>query len=518
MKCPTATRNAELNGENQSKAIEKVAYGPANIDEPNEEFWAAKADNWNIPITEAKKRLCGNCSVFNQSPEMMDCIREGNPGAADLIESKAIGYCESLGFMCSSKRTCDVWAPRDEAKRDPVDLYLQRTQKVLLYVQHKSIRTGSFVEWNSSGGKARGRVEHVMKEGVLGIPDSSFSINASEDDPAVLIRIWREGAGGWNETETLVGHRMSTLTSIEPLSKKSLEEKARTVRNAAYWGMPVGTPITPGMKPVRRTIGQAGGRSASLGAIKHRSADKFTGKKPQKNGPYDIAGIESGLQKFSDESFSDIEALADAILMENTLDETLTRDDLLGIIKNEMKRREDEDKKRFRKNRRERPRASATIRMRVRDIAEGAVGPKDESKPADKDESYRGAHKAPNREYGGAMSDPTEFFPDDIYGPNALKLYGTGFEEADRQSLEVIQRVKGNPDSTVTIYRAVPADYEGPINPGDWVTPSIAYARQHGEGPMGGNFKIIKEVVRAGDLFTEANSLNEWGYDPEPGK
>jgi len=87
----------------------------------------------------------------------------------------------------------------------------------------KAIREGSFVSWNSSGGRARGRVEHVMTEGTLGVPDSDFSINAEPDDPAVLIRIWRQGADGWAETETLVGHKMSTLTQINPLSKESFK-------------------------------------------------------------------------------------------------------------------------------------------------------------------------------------------------------------------------------------------------------------------------------------------------------
>ena len=46
-----------------------------------------------------------------------------------------------------------------------------------------------------------------MRAGVLGIPKSSFSIKAEQDDPAVLIRIYKDG----KETETLVGHKMSTL-------------------------------------------------------------------------------------------------------------------------------------------------------------------------------------------------------------------------------------------------------------------------------------------------------------------
>jgi hypothetical protein len=90
-----------------------------------------------------------------------------------------------------------------------------------IHVFRAVIREGSFVSWNSSGGRARGQIEHVMTEGILGVPGSDFSITAEPDDPAVLIRIWRQFADGWEGTETLVGHKMSTLTSIEPLNKQA---------------------------------------------------------------------------------------------------------------------------------------------------------------------------------------------------------------------------------------------------------------------------------------------------------
>ena len=96
----------------------------------------------------------------------------------------------------------------------------ERLQQIYFFSEEKeTIREGSFVSWNASGGRARGQVEHVMTEGILGIPDSEFQINAEPDNPAVLIRIWREFADGWRGTDTLVGHKMSTLTRIEPLSK-----------------------------------------------------------------------------------------------------------------------------------------------------------------------------------------------------------------------------------------------------------------------------------------------------------
>jgi HK97 family phage major capsid protein/HK97 family phage prohead protease len=76
-----------------------------------------------------------------------------------------------------------------------------------------ALKEGDFVSWNSSGGRARGRIEHVMREGTLGVPGTEFSIDATEEDPAALIRIYRDGEA----TETMVGHRFSTLTKIDPI-------------------------------------------------------------------------------------------------------------------------------------------------------------------------------------------------------------------------------------------------------------------------------------------------------------
>jgi len=71
----------------------------------------------------------------------------------------------------------------------------------------KSMAVGSMVSWNSSGGGASGKIERIMRDGTLSIPNSSFSVTAEKDDPAVLIRVYRDG----KPTDTLVGHKMSTL-------------------------------------------------------------------------------------------------------------------------------------------------------------------------------------------------------------------------------------------------------------------------------------------------------------------
>ena len=84
-------------------------------------------------------------------------------------------------------------------------------------------KVGDYVRWNSSGGIARGRIEEIKREGSINVPNSDFSITAEEGDPAVLIRVYREVESGWEATDTLVGHKMSELTYIDPLPEAQEE-------------------------------------------------------------------------------------------------------------------------------------------------------------------------------------------------------------------------------------------------------------------------------------------------------
>lgn len=83
------------------------------------------------------------------------------------------------------------------------------------------LKVGDFVEWNSAGGMAKGRIARVIREGSVAVPKSSFKINATPDDPAVLITLYREDetTGMFKRQEVTVGHKMSTLSRIEPLEK-----------------------------------------------------------------------------------------------------------------------------------------------------------------------------------------------------------------------------------------------------------------------------------------------------------
>jgi hypothetical protein len=207
--CPTATQNVATNLANREKAIKDAAYGPLNPAEPNTEFWKKKADRWDVSIEEAKKSKCGNCAVFIQTTAMLACIdkglSEGDPtkeNSWDAIKAGNLGYCEAFDFKCASSRTCDAWVAGGPVKNG---------------VKKESFKVGDFVRWDSNGSVAQGKIEKIVRDGTINVPNSSFSIKGEADNPAMLIRIYKKFADGWKKTDTLVGHKSSSLRSIQAL-------------------------------------------------------------------------------------------------------------------------------------------------------------------------------------------------------------------------------------------------------------------------------------------------------------
>jgi hypothetical protein len=81
-----------------------------------------------------------------------------------------------------------------------------------------SVKRGDSVSWSSSGGTARGKVTKVITSGEEQVPGSSFKITGTREDPGALIRVYRpDSEGKYKPTDTIVGHKVSTLTKIEAL-------------------------------------------------------------------------------------------------------------------------------------------------------------------------------------------------------------------------------------------------------------------------------------------------------------
>ncbi len=188
-------------------------------------------------------------------------------------------------------------------------------------------------------------------------------------------------------------------------------------------------------------------------------------------------------------------------------------------------------------------------------------------------EDYHGQHRAPTKEENAPLWDVTQngIYPEDIYSPKAVSYYGDrSTEYSDAESIQIIQSARNKPNMKIKIYRAIPkvlsneekiAQYENDkryilktgklpprvtnwankseyydfiseeierlkklpqvqepkitINRGDWVSINKQYAVVHGRSNLNDSARILSKTVSAKDLFTDGNSIHEWGYDPQ---
>ena len=108
-----------------------------------------------------------------------------------------------------------------------------------------SLSVGDFVRWNSSGGRAHGRIIKVERNGQIEA-DSGFTVNGTEDNPAALIRVYRFDA----ETDAYVerkptlnvAHKFSALEKFDAEVRKSSvirEEREFNLESASYEGQTI---------------------------------------------------------------------------------------------------------------------------------------------------------------------------------------------------------------------------------------------------------------------------------------
>ena len=104
-----------------------------------------------------------------------------------------------------------TWA---RSKTNSIKKARERTMTEETKTEHRAepdgLKVGDFVRWNSSGGTARGKIDRIVRDGSIDVPDSSFTITGTADDPAELITLYRNGEA----TDRKVGHKFSTLTKI----------------------------------------------------------------------------------------------------------------------------------------------------------------------------------------------------------------------------------------------------------------------------------------------------------------
>ena len=75
------------------------------------------------------------------------------------------------------------------------------------------LKTGDFVSCNSSGGRAKGKITKIERDGKINVPNSDFTLNGTKENPAALIQVYRSS----EPTDITVGHKFSALRKINPI-------------------------------------------------------------------------------------------------------------------------------------------------------------------------------------------------------------------------------------------------------------------------------------------------------------
>ena len=93
-------------------------------------------------------------------------------------------------------------------------------RKSITSVRKSMVIEGDFVMFINEDDEINvGRVEYVMTNpGLLGLPGSEYSMEYLENDKPVIVRMYEEEDGAWEEKPYVVYHRMSEVVKIESLS------------------------------------------------------------------------------------------------------------------------------------------------------------------------------------------------------------------------------------------------------------------------------------------------------------
>ena len=86
------------------------------------------------------------------------------------------------------------------------------------------LSVGDMVSWDNSGGRAEGKISRIVRDGSIDVPDSEFTIEGTEDNPAALITLYRDD----EPTDRKVGHRFSALTK---LGERYYDQEERHIKN-----------------------------------------------------------------------------------------------------------------------------------------------------------------------------------------------------------------------------------------------------------------------------------------------
>ena len=205
------------------------------------------------PIALANDLLIANDMILDELSDAFDCASMYNQqGVANFLAGRIDSHqywkwqlTVSLGQEVTQPSVDPVDAQGidadDVAPYDQVDDMLSEQGLAPMPIMPRSedvseltdeerasaarIGEGSFVSWNTSNGRAKGKVEKVVTKGQAKSSEG-FTIEATADQPAFAIRIYKEQGNGWIPTDVVSVHRSDILTVITALPAPRSEDSS----------------------------------------------------------------------------------------------------------------------------------------------------------------------------------------------------------------------------------------------------------------------------------------------------
>jgi hypothetical protein len=126
---------------------EKVSAEVEDVEEDEES--SGLPDNYRPALAPdvPEGRACGNCFFYNEERISPDGTK---------------AFCQRWNEYVNGAYYCNAWESVEEERAEP-----------------DALEVGDSVSWNSSGGRARGVIERIERDGRINVPNSDFTITGT---------------------------------------------------------------------------------------------------------------------------------------------------------------------------------------------------------------------------------------------------------------------------------------------------------------------------------------------------
>jgi hypothetical protein len=143
----------------------------------------------------------------------------GKPAGGYRAGGKGSYGCSGFPTVSADGTVHGCHPTKAKAQAQARAIWASTAKKFVSNVEKSMVTEGDFVMFSGEEEIQVGRVEYVMTNpGMLGLEGSEYALEYAEDDKPIIVRLYEEEDGTWEETEEVVYQRMSEVVKIDSLS------------------------------------------------------------------------------------------------------------------------------------------------------------------------------------------------------------------------------------------------------------------------------------------------------------